>query len=187
MFRELFLRFLAFIMDTIQTIVMALALFVLFYFFIGQPSQVKGSSMDPFLYNNELLITDKVSYRFREPKPGEIVVFKSPGNKEIDYIKRIVALPGERVKVSNGRIYVNGQMLKEPYLSPEVYTRPDSFLAEDIEIAVPEGMLFVVGDNRPGSRDSRNFGPIPEEDVIGRAVLRYWPLNRIGLLPEQTP
>lgn len=143
--------------------------------------------MFPFLYNNELLITDKISYRFREPKSGEVIVFKSPGNKEIDYIKRIIALPKEHVRVFEGKTYVNGQILKEAYLSPEVYTRPDSFLAENVEVAVPERMFFVMGDNRSGSRDSRNFGPIPKEDIIGRAALRYWPLNRFGFLPEQTP
>lgn len=173
-----------FFLDLIETIVMALAIFVVVYLFLFQPHQVKGQSMFPNFHDGEYILTDKVTYRFSNPKRGDVAVFKSPTNKEIDYIKRIIALPGESVKVENGTVSINGSKLVENYLPLDYTTNSGSFIAEGIDFIVPEGEYFCLGDNRSHSSDSRDFGPIKKEEFVGRAFLRYYPFNRFGLIPK---
>src|SRR3990167_10435890 len=100
-----------FVFDFLETIVVALSVFVVIYLFIVQPHEVKGSSMEPSFQNNEYIITDKISYRFGHPQRGDVVIFKAPVNPEVDYIKRIIGLPGESVKISQGKVYVNGKKI----------------------------------------------------------------------------
>lgn len=171
-----------FILDFIETIVIALAFFVLIYFFIMQPHQVKGSSMYPNFHDNDYLLTEKVSYYLNEPERGDVVVFKSPINNEQDYIKRIIAVPKDIIKISQGKIYLNNQELKEPYLPNNTYTLPGSFLTENKEIEVPENSYIVIGDNRNHSSDSREWGFVKKENIIGRSFFRYWPVNKLGLI-----
>lgn len=168
--------------DFLQGIVVFMSVLVMIYLFIVSPQEINGASMEPTYHNTELILTNKIAYKLGEPKRGEVIIFKSPSNKEIDYIKRIIGLPGDTVKLSSNRFYVNGQLVEEPYLDPELVTSPGSFLHEDEEIVVPDGEFFVVGDNRPHSSDSREFGPIPMKDIIGRALFRYWPPTRAGVL-----
>src|SRR3989344_1086116 len=106
-----------FILDFLETIVVALSIFVVVYLFLVQPHEVKGSSMEPNFHNNEYILTDKISYRLHEPQRGDVVIFKSPKNQEVDYIKRVIGLSGERVKVTGGSVYINGVKLDEPYLA----------------------------------------------------------------------
>jgi signal peptidase I len=161
-----------------------MAVMVMLYLFIISPQEINGQSMDPFFHNGEYILTNKVIYKFRDPQRGDIVIFKSPKNKEIDYIKRIIGLPGERVKLHENVFYVNDQAVEEPYIPTDTPIYGGSFLQEDMEIVVPEGKYFVVGDNRPHSADSREFGPISKEDFIGMAFLRYWPFSRAEILPH---
>lgn len=167
--------------EFIEAAVFALAIFVVVYLFLFQPNQVKGHSMDPTFSDSEYILTDKVSFKMGLPKRGDVVVFKSPKNADVDFIKRIIALPGERVKIKGGKVYLNGAVLDESkYLAPSVYTGPESFLSENQEFLVPAGKYFVMGDNRAGSSDSRDFGPVLPSEFIGKVFFRYWPIDRLG-------
>lgn len=181
---EIIKRIASFFFDIIETIVLALAIFVVIYLFLFQPHQVKGASMEPNFYDGEYILTDKASYRFRPPKRGEVVIFKAPRNPELDYIKRIIGLPQEKIKIENGKVFINGQELKEEYLPKNVVVSGGLFLPKGKEVKIPENTYFVLGDNRSHSSDSREWGPIQKNEIIGRAFLRYWPLNRFGLLPK---
>ena len=137
--------------------------------------------MEPSFHDGEYILTDKISYRMGFPKRGDIVVFRSPKNADVDFIKRIIGLPGEKVKISGGKVYVNDAKLDESvYLDPTVYTGPESYLAEGKDLIVPAGYYFVMGDNRMQSSDSRDFGPVLPSEFIGKVFFRYWPLDRLG-------
>ncbi|MBI3955164.1 signal peptidase I [Candidatus Gottesmanbacteria bacterium] len=173
-----------FFMDFMETIVVALSIFVVVYLFLVQPHEVKGSSMEINFHNNEYILTDKISYRFVNPKRGDVIIFKAPNNPDVDYIKRVIGLPGDTVKVEKGFVFVNDRQLSEYYLKEKTFLYPGSFMLEGANITVPKDFLFVMGDNRTHSSDSREFGPIPEDSIIGKAFLRYWPITEFGLVPQ---
>lgn len=160
-------------MDFLETSVVALSIFVVIYLFFVQPHEIKGNSMEPNFHNNEYILTDKISYKFGEAKRGDVVIFKAPMNQEVDYIKRVIGLPGDKVKVLKGYVYVNGKQIEEPYLKDLTSLLPGSSMQEGVEITVPENHLFCMGDNRPHSSDSREFGPVPNNLIIGKALFRY--------------
>lgn len=170
------------LIDFLKTTLMALVAVFLIRYFIIQPFYVKGSSMEPNFYEKDYLIIDEISYRFSEPQRGDIVVFKlkTPEYKEY-LIKRVIGLPGDTVIVKDGKVTIKnlnnpeGYVLKEAYLPEGLET-----LGEVIE-TVPESSYFVLGDNRGVSFDSRYFGSIKEESIVGKTVLRGWPINRIGI------
>ena len=167
--------------DFIEAIVFALAIFVVVYLFLFQPNQVKGSSMHPTFKDGQFIFTDKISYRMGVPKRGEVIVFKDPKNPDIDFIKRIIGLPGETVKISEGRVYINGQVFDESnYLATDVFTGSESYLSDNQEIQIPEGKYFVMGDNRSHSSDSRDFGPVMPSEFVGKVFFRYWPIPDFG-------
>jgi signal peptidase I len=173
------------IFDFLQGIVVILAIMVMIYLFIMSPQEINGQSMDPTFHNAEYILTNKIEYKITNPKRGDIVIFKSPRDKDIDYIKRIIGLPGDIVRISNNSFYINGKKLDESqYIKPEVYLYGGTFLPENQDFAVPEGKYFVIGDNRPHSSDSREFGPIGKEDFIGQAFFRYWPPQRLGFIAK---
>lgn len=171
-----------FLFDILESIVVALAIFVVVYLFLFQPHQVKGASMDPNFHDGEYILTNKFQYHFDEPKRGDVIVFKSPQNPDIDYIKRIIGLPGDKVALRNNHFYVNSKELPESYIAPELFTYNGSYLREGMEILVPENHYFVVGDNRPRSSDSREWGPIEKSAIIGKSQFRYWPFDRMGII-----
>lgn len=173
-----------FFLDLMETIVMALAIFVVVYLFLFQPHQVKGNSMYPNFHDGEYILTDKISYRFGQPQKGDVVVFQAPKNKEVDYIKRIIALPGETVKIDNSSIYINNEKLEEAYIPADFVTSGGSFLTDGQEVIVPQGEYFTMGDNRSHSSDSREWGFVKKEEIVGRAFLRYWPFNRFGIIKK---
>jgi len=177
-------RLIASFFDFMQGIVVFLAMLVMVYLFLFSPQEINGQSMYPTFYDKELLITNKIIYKLKEPARGDVVIFKSPTNKEIDYIKRIIALPGETILLKNSAYYVNGNKLEEPYISADIYTSGGAYLTEGEEVLIPERMYFVSGDNRPHSSDSREFGPIPIEDFLGKALVRYWPANKFWVVPS---
>ncbi len=179
----------SFILEFVQSIVLALSVFVLLYLFVVQPNEVNGNSMVPNFQNRERILTDKLSYQFGEPKRGDVVVFKAPTSEpcsenECEYIKRIIGVPGDRVMVSGGQVYLNGALLEQDFLPADFVTEAGSFAQEGMEVEVPEDSYLVFGDNRSHSRDGREFGPIPRKLILGKAFFRYWPLNVIGLLPS---
>ncbi len=170
-------------LDIIQTVVMALAVFVVVYLFVFQPNQVKGSSMVPTLEDGEYVLTDKLTYRWvRGPERGDIVVFEAPENEKYDFIKRIIGLPGDVITLKDGRVYVNNELLPEEYLPPTTQTASGAFLKNNQPYIIPEGGYIVMGDNRRFSSDSREWGPVPTDHLIGRAWFRYWPPGRIGVI-----
>ena len=176
-----------FVMDILETIVFIGSLFIVVYLFIMAPNQVKGASMEPTFYSGEYILTSKITYKFRKPHRGDVVVFKSPKNPDIDYIKRIIGVPGDKIEVTNGDIIVNGEPLPENYVSHKTNLWEVGYLKEGQASNVPPDMLFVMGDNRPRSSDSREFGPIPFEAIIGEVFFRYFPTDKIGLLENPLP
>lgn len=170
------------VIEFIQTLVIFLAIGTAIYLFIAQPHRVSGQSMYPTLENGDYILTNKIGYTFGEPQRGQIIVFKEPRDESLDFIKRIVGIPGDRLKIQNGRVFLNGEVLEEAYLNPSVTTLPAAFLKEGQEVIIPEKRYIVVGDNRLASSDSREWGFITRDEIIGQAFFRYWPINSIGLI-----
>jgi len=163
--------------EWMQAIIAAVVLALLIRTFLFEIITVDGSSMLPTLHDRERVFVSKIGYIIGQPEHGDIVIFKTPEDNHTKYVKRIIGLPGDRVRVENGVVYVNDEALVEPYIQePPVndYT----------EVTVPEGSFFVLGDNRNDSKDSRDFrvGFVPKENLIGRAILRIWPLDSIEKL-----
>lgn len=177
-----------FILEFVQSIVLALSVFVLLYLFVAQPNQVKGSSMVPNFTDGEYLLTDKLTYQFSEPQRGDVVVFKAPTTEpcaedQCEYIKRIIGLPGDKVMVKDNQVYLNGQLLEQKFIPSDFVTEAGSYCQEGVEVTVPQGKYLVFGDNRSHSRDGREFGPIDKGLIVGRAFFKYWPINGMGLIP----
>lgn len=172
--------------EFIQTLAVFAAIAVAVYVFIGQPHKVFGSSMFPTLHSGDFILTDKITYRLADPKKGEIIVFIHPNPKQIsesdDYIKRIIATPRDSVRVQDGSVYVNGEKISEPYLQASPFTSPGSFLREGEEIEVPADNFVAFGDNRSASSDSREWGFLTRDEIIGKAIFRYWPPSAIGTI-----
>jgi signal peptidase I len=180
--------FIDFLMDILETITFVGSIFVVVYLFIMQPNQVKGPSMEPSFYTGEYIFTSKITYRLRSYEYGDVVVFRAPDNPDKEYIKRVIALPGDTIEVSDGQVLVNNQVQRESYIAAQTTLISDGYLRNNEPQTVPEGYLFVMGDNRPRSSDSREFGPITQESVIGQVFYRYFPADRIGWIenPHQT-
>lgn len=168
----------SFVRDTLEIVFLALVLYVVIQYAV-QTVHVLGSSMYPTLHDNDLLVASKISYKLHAPQRGDIIVFKPPDEASRDFIKRIIALPGERLRISNGVVYINDQVLREPYL-PEKWTYNNNWPASGQDQLMPPNEYFVMGDNRNHSSDSRTFGPIMLDSILGKAEVRIWPLNQIG-------
>lgn len=167
-------------MDIVEVVVFAIAIFLFIYLLVMQPHKIKGDSMQPNYPDGEYLLTDKISYRFGEPKRGDVIVFEAPGTNGDEYIKRIIGLPGESVKVEGGKVYLNGNPLSEAYLAPTLYTSSGVFLPEGKEITVPSDNYIVLGDNRIASSDSRAWGLVSKDKIKGKAFFIYWPPKSFG-------
>lgn len=162
-----------FFRDLIETILMAVVLFLLLNA-VTSRVRVFNISMQPTLYEGNLLVVNKLAYKLGEPKRGDIIVFHYQGTPTEDYIKRVIGLPGDTINVGSGVVKVNGQAITEPYLAElPGYTG---------NWTVPEGELFVLGDNRNHSSDSHDWGFVQQAWVVGKAVVVYWPVDRIRVL-----
>jgi len=179
--------FIEFIMDILETISFVGSIFIVVYLFILQPNQVKGQSMEPNFQNGDYILTSKITYKFREIKRGDVIILKSPKNPEIEFIKRIIGLPGDKLMIKDGYVYVNGQRWEEPYVNHPTQTWQGGYVKEGEEFIIPEGFVFVMGDNRPHSSDSREFGPIPIQDIIGVVFYRYFPPSKAGPIKNPLP
>jgi len=176
----------AFFLDILEVIVFAIAIFLFIYLLVLQPHKIKGDSMQPNFPDGEYLLTDKVSYRFGEPERGDVVVFEPPGSDGEEYIKRIIALPGEEVSVREGKVYIDGAMLSESYISETLRTSGGGFLNDGDSVVVPLDNYFVLGDNRIASSDSRMWGFVKKDKITGRAWIIYWPPPDVGLVDNVT-
>ena len=174
-------------MDILETIVFVGSLFIVIYLFILQPNQVRGDSMLPSFVSGDYILTSKITYKLRTPQRGDIIVFKSPGNKDIDYIKRVIGLPGDTIRISNDEVYVNNNRIQEDYISAKTNVWDGGFIKENEPITVPSNQLFVMGDNRPRSSDSREFGTISIDDIIGFVFYRYLPTDKMGPIVNPWP
>ena len=172
--------FLSFIWEIIKIVIIALLIVIPIRYFIFQPFLVKGQSMEPNFENGDYLIVDQLSYRFREPQRGEVVVFKYPQNPSQRYIKRIVGLPGETIEIENGKIIIYQENSETLVLDESSYLSPYLQTPGDIQVSLAENEYFVLGDNRAVSADSRKFGPLPRENIIGRVFLRAWPFTALA-------
>lgn len=186
----------AFFLDIAEVIVFAIGIFFFVYLLIMRPHKIDGESMMPNFQNAEYLLTEKVTYYLHKPQRGDVVVLRPPQtvSQNDEFIKRIIALPGETVGLREGHVFINGKRLIEPYIANEVSTNGGSFLSDNATYTVPPDQYFLMGDNRPHSSDSRFWGPVPlnlspnseKEGINGRAWLIYWPVNQAGVtkLPE---
>lgn len=172
--------------DFIQTLVVFGAIFAIIYLFVAQPHKVSGSSMVPNFQNGDYILTDKITYRFSQPKGGDVIVLKNPRDESQDFIKRIMATPGQTIKVEGNHVFVQGMQLDENYLLPETLTRSGAFLHEGEVITAAPDQFFVFGDNRSHSSDSREWGAVTKEEIVGRVVFRYWPPSAVGLIKPST-
>lgn len=179
--------FWGYFIDIIETVVVAAAIFVVVYLFLLQPHQVRGASMEPNLSDGQYILTDKISYRFGEPRRGDIVIFKAPADETYDYIKRVIALPGETISIKEGKIIIKnsehpkGFELEEPYPT-NGESSPGSVLEGGTELKLSDNSYFVLGDNRSQSYDSKDWGELPRKNIIGKGWLRYWPASKISFI-----
>ena len=173
-----------FFLEILEVIVFAVAIFLFVYLLLFQPHKIKGESMMPNFIDGEYLLSDKLTYRFNEPQRGDVIIFEAPGTDGEEFIKRIIGLPGEIVKVQNNEVFINGQQLVEDYLPENFITQAGSFAKEGQEIPIPTDQYFVLGDNRSHSSDSRVLGLIGKDKITGRAWVIYWPLSNAGKLDE---
>jgi signal peptidase I len=171
--------------EIVETLVLTLIIFFVIQTFVAQPYRVEQQSMERTLEPDQYVLVDKLTPRFDDYSRGDIIVFEPPeawrqGGPSTPYIKRVIGLPGETVEIRDGAVFVNGAAVDEPYLYDG---QPTTSMEEPARWVVPEGQLFVMGDHRAASADSRAFGPIERDSVIGRAWLRYWPIAEFGILP----
>jgi signal peptidase I len=166
---------LTFLWEIVQTLIMAVILYFLIDTVVGRV-RVENISMQPTLHEGQFILVNKLAYRLGDFQRGDVIVFHYPRNPEEDYIKRVIGLPGDEVIVENGQVLVNGQVLEEPYIaSPPQYSN---------SWTVPEGQVFVLGDNRNQSSDSHSWGYVPAEFVVGKALVVYWPLDDLKILNQ---
>ena len=187
------------VVEIVTTVVLAVVLYVVIQTFVVQTYRVEQNSMENTLLPNQHLLIDKLTPRFDTYSRGDIVVFHPPASQKGDisrscaggkyaddetpFIKRVIGVPGDTVEVKNGAVYINNVKLNEPYINPDGDTQP---LTDVSSWTVPDGCLFVMGDHRSASEDSRAFGMVESGEVIGRAWLRFWPINTLGLIQVPT-
>ncbi len=170
--------------EIVETLVLTLIIFFVIQTFVAQPYRVEQQSMERTLEPDQYVLVDKLTPRFDDYSRGDIVVFEPPeewvqGGPRTPFIKRVIGMPGETIEVKDGAVYVDGTRLAEPYL----YDLQPTTANDQTKWVIGTGELFVMGDHRAASADSRAFGPIQETSVIGRAWLRYWPISTLGILP----
>ena len=170
--------------EVIEMVILTVLMFLIVQLAV-QNYFVDGTSMEPNLHNQERILVDKWTYLFHAPARGDIIVFIAPPDPTSDYVKRIIAIPGDTLTIDNITVIVDGVTLHEPYIDPKLQGNP--FFQNQIHnLVIPPDKYFVLGDNRDGSSDSRDWGFVPRENILGRAALVYWPLgeNNYGFIPN---
>ena len=176
----------SYILELVHVVVISLAIIIPIRYFLIQPFYVKCASMEPSFYDHEYLIIDEISYRFREPQRGDVVVFKYPNDPSQYFIKRIIGMPGETVEIKDGRVRVYKEEGSIGYYLNESQYLSGAETYADRKFNIGENEYFILGDNRTSSMDSRIFGPVHEKLIVGRVWLRGWPITkfRIFRTPE---
>lgn len=171
--------------DIVQTLILTIVIFFAVQTFVGQPYQVEMISMQHTLEPGHYVFVDKLTPRVDAYHRGDIVVFRAPsatGDQEHPFIKRVIGVGGDTVEVHDGRVWINGEMLDEPYVFSDGAAEQATLASSESQWTVPAGELFLMGDHRSNSIDSRSFGPVAVGEVVGRAWLRYWPLDSFSIL-----
>lgn len=172
-------------LDLVETLAISLSIFLVVYLFLMQPHQVNGQSMVPNFESGEHVMTDKITYKLRDPIRGEVLVFHAPPAANCvegtgcDFIKRVIGVPGDTIEVKENSIWVNGEALPEPYI-PDDFDIMAGRATKDESVYLGPDEYFVCGDNRPYSSDSRAWGAITKTDIVGRVFFRYWPPAAVG-------
>jgi signal peptidase I len=159
----------------LRDLIISLAISAFIIIFLYQPVKVEGTSMMPGLDDQERIFVNKFVYRLEPIQRGDVVVFRYPRDTSKSYIKRVIGLAGDHIRINSGRVYVNGERLEEDYV-PNIYTDQRSYP----EIVVPAHSYFMLGDHRSMSNDSRDFGPVNQSFIYGKAVFGYWPVDKMG-------
>ena len=175
---------LSFVWETAKIVIISLVIIIPILYFLFQPYFVRGASMEPNFENGEYLIINEINYRFHEPQRGDVIIFKYPKDPSQYYIKRVVGLPSEVVKIEDGSVIIfNKQNLSGFVLDESAYLGEDNrFTSGNLEINLDENDYFVLGDNRQASSDSRRWGAVPRHYIIGKAWVRAWPFSRLGVI-----
>ena len=164
--------------ELIETLILTLVIFLVIRFAV-QNFRIEGYSMEPNFHDGQFLLVNKIVYMLHAPERGDVIVFVPPTSSSRDFIKRVIGLPGDRVEVINGKVYINGEMLDEPYpLNPASYSAG--------AVTVPPDEYFVLGDNRNNSSDSHSWGTVSVKKIIGKAWVTYWPPQMMGIVPDYT-
>jgi len=178
------------VIELVETLVLTLVVFFVIQNFIAQPFQVHGPSMQDTFEQGQYVLVDRISHLWSPYTRGQVIVFQPPASVDdsgYPFIKRVIGIAGDTVELRDGLVYINGVKLNEPYLytDPSGVVGPTEATGGQSSWVVPAGDVFVMGDHRQASEDSRMFGPIAVSSIVGRAVLRYWPLSAFGII--QTP
>ncbi len=165
-----------------ESLLIAFVLAMIIRTFVVQAFKIPTGSMNPTLIENDRILVNKFIYRFREPERGDVIVFKYPEKPRLAFIKRLIAFGGEKLELKDGRILINSEQISNPLISLFFYYNRGPYGEIGQEISVPGKDFYVLGDNSANSRDSRYWGFVPHKNLIGRAILIYWPLHRIRLI-----
>ena len=165
------------ILEIVQALALAVVISVVLNLFVVQVTEVRQRSMELTLEQNDRVLVSKVDYRFGAPQRGDIIVFNPPTDSTIPYVKRVIGLGGETIDLRDGKVYVNGRLIEYAETRGQRTTPQAATVA--YPFTVPEGQVFVLGDNRQSSSDSRTFGSVPVGNIIGKVILRFWPFDRL--------
>ncbi len=168
-------QFLLPLWEVLEILAVALISIFIIYSFIAQPFQVQGASMEPNFYTKQYLIVDEISYRFRDPERGEVVVFHNPRNESEFYIKRVIGLPGEEVDIKDNKVTIINGTHPDGFVLDETYLPPSTEMMGNAKFTLGKDEYFVMGDNRLQSFDSRSWGPVKRSEIVGVVRLRLWP------------
>jgi len=169
--------------EFIKTVVIIVILAAIIRLFVIQPFIVDGQSMEPGFQNNDYLITEKVSLHFKQPERGEMVILRPPDNPGVNYLKRIIGVPGDTIDIKGGYVFVNDKKISEPYIDGQKTVTPNN---EELKITLKQNEFFAMGDNRNHSRDSREIGPIPKQNIVSHVWIRLFPFNKIKIIKDTT-
>lgn len=178
-------KFLAEAWEVAEVVIVSVVSIFIVYGFIAKPYVVEGKSMEPNFQDGNYLIVDEITYRFREPARGEVIVFRNPGNEKEFYIKRIIGLPSETVDVDikENAVKIDGKILSQDYLPQDTpfCSSAQSPSCRNVSFRLRNDQYFVMGDNRPQSYDSRSWGPLKRNEIVGEVRLRFWPLDQVNI------